>query len=693
MKDLPNIFGSKVFSDKVMKKRMSDEDYIALKTAVERGNEITLEIANSVAVAMKEWAIEQGATHYTHWFQPMTGITAEKHEGFIMPDNKGSVLMGFSGKELVKGESDASSFPSGGLRGTSEARGYTAWDPSSYAFVRNTTIYIPTAFYSYSGEALDKKVPLLRSMQTIDEAGVRLLHALGYDDVNKIITYVGAEQEYFLVDKKVYEKRLDLINTGRTLFGAAPAKSQELDDQYFGSIKPRVLKFMQELDEELWRLGVSSKTRHNEAAPAQHELAPIYCTANVATDHNQIVMEVMKSVANENGFVCLLNEKPYAFINGSGKHNNWSICTEDGINLLKPCTEGKDGDRFMLFLVAVIQAVDKYQNMLRIVTSSASNDNRLGANEAPPAIISIFLGDELDGMIGSIVGNEVAKVVPISLDSGAKVLPHFIRDTTDRNRTSPFAYTGNKFEFRALGSSFSIADVNTVLNTIVAESLNEFAEVIEKATDKEKAIREVLADAINAHRKIIFNGNGYSAEWVKEAERRGLYNLPTTPDALSHMLDKINVDLFAKYGVFSKSEFRARYEIECESYYKKVRIEAKTLLIMINKSILPPAIAYQNELLDVITKKINLGLNKNYENDLLEKISKDVNKISSIADEIEKASIVEDFSTNFDNALYTKDEIKTRMDAIRLPINDLERKVADKFWILPTYADLLNSEI
>ena len=567
--EIPALYGSLVFNDKVMRNKLPKDMYKALRKTIENGTHLELDVANSVAVAMKEWAVENGATHYTHWFQPMTGFTAEKHDSFITPVGDGEVIMDFSGKELVKGEPDASSFPSGGLRATFEARGYTAWDPTSPAFIKDGTLYIPTAFCSYSGEALDKKTPLLRSMETLNTEAVKMLKLLGNETVTSISTTIGPEQEYFLVDKDLYKKRKDLVFCGRTLFGAPAPKGQEMEDHYFGSLKPKVAAYMHDLDVELWKLGIPAKTKHNEVAPAQHELAPIFDTANVAVDHNQLTMEIMKKVADKHGLVCLLHEKPFEGINGSGKHNNWSLITNDGVNLLNPGSTPAQNIQFLVFLMAVIKAVDEYADLMRVSATSAGNDHRLGGNEAPPAIVSIFLGDELTAVLESIENDTFfGKQKKVQLDIGAHVLPHFVKDTTDRNRTSPFAFTGNKFEFRMLGSAASVANPNVVLNTAVAEALAQFYTELEgtKPEDMEQAVHELIKRAIRKHKKVIFNGNGYTDEWVAEAEKRGLYNLPSTPDCLPQLLADKNVELFTKHHVFTKEELTSRYEIKLENY-------------------------------------------------------------------------------------------------------------------------------
>ena len=587
---IPEMYGSLVFNDKVMRSKLPKDMYKALKKTIENGTHLELDVANSVAVAMKEWATENGATHYTHWFQPMTNVTAEKHDSFISPTGDGQVIMDFSGKELVKGEPDASSFPSGGLRATFEARGYTAWDPTSPAFIKDKTLYIPTAFCSYSGEALDKKTPLLRSMDVLNKEAVRILHILGNKEVRHIDTTVGPEQEYFLVDKDLYKKRKDLIFCGRTLLGASAPKGQEMEDHYFGALKPRVAAYMHDLDEELWKLGIPAKTKHNEVAPAQHELAPVFDTTNVAVDHNQLTMEIMKKVADKHNMVCLLHEKPFEGINGSGKHNNWSMSTDTGVNLLDPGKTPAENTQFLVFLVAVIKAVDDYADLLRVSVASAGNDHRLGANEAPPAIVSIFLGDELTDVLKSIENDTFfSNKHAVQMDIGAKVLPHFIKDTTDRNRTSPFAFTGNKFEFRMLGSAASVANPNIVLNTAVAEVLAEFSAALKDVPEEEmeSAVHALLKKTIEEHKRIIFNGNGYTDEWVEEAEKRGLYNLKATPDALPHFIAEKNIELFTKHGIFTREELFSRYDIWLENYYKTINIESNTLAEMIQKQVIP----------------------------------------------------------------------------------------------------------
>ena len=604
MSTVSELFGSMVFNDTVMKERLPKETYRAMQNAIRDGRRLDASVANVVANAMKDWAIEKGATHFTHWFQPMTGITAEKHDSFISPIKGGHVIMEFSGKELVRGEPDASSFPSGGLRATFEARGYTAWDPTSYAFIKDNTLCIPTAFCSYGGEVLDKKTPLLLSMQAVSRQAMRVLKLFGNADVTSVNVTVGPEQEYFLVDKELFSRRKDLLYTGRTLFGAMPPKGQELEDHYFGAIKPRIAAFMQDLDTELWKLGVLAKTEHNEVAPAQHELAPIFTTANIAADHNQITMEVMQKLAKKHGLVCLLHEKPFEGVNGSGKHNNWSLCTNTGVNLLEPGDTPYENAQFLLFLCAVIKAVDEYQDLLRISVASAGNDHRLGANEAPPAIISMFLGEELEGVLDAIEADAAYDAKEqVQMKIGVHVLPRFPKDTTDRNRTSPFAFTGNKFEFRMLGSSASISDANVVTNTAVAEALKQYADALEAAPDFAAALHDLIRDTIKKHKRIIFNGNGYDDAWVAEAERRGLSNLRTTPDALKHFLDEKNVALFTSHRVLTEAEMKARHEIMLESYCKIINIEALTMLDMAKKDILPAVTAYAGELASAAAAK------------------------------------------------------------------------------------------
>lgn len=694
MKDVPNIFGSMVFNNDIMKARLPKDTYKALQKTIEKGKHLELDVANVVANAMKNWAIEKGATHFTHWFQPMTGITAEKHDSFISPSFNGNITMEFSGKELVRGEPDASSFPSGGLRATFEARGYTAWDPTSYAFIKDDTLCIPTAFCSYSGEALDKKTPLLRSMEAIDKQAMRVLRLFG-DDFKRVITTVGPEQEYFLIDKEMYEKRPDLMYCGRTLFGARPPKGQELDDHYFGAIKQRVSAFMKELDEELWKLGVLAKTKHNEVAPAQHELAPIFTTTNIATDHNQLTMELMKSIANKHNLTCLLHEKPFAGVNGSGKHNNWSISTDTGVNLLEPGETPSQNARFLLFLTAVIKAVDDYQDLLRVSVANAGNDHRLGANEAPPAIVSIFLGDELTEILEAIENETMYEdKEKCHMAIGAKVLPHIPKDTTDRNRTSPFAFTGNKFEFRMLGSTFSISGPNIVLNTIVAETLSGFADVLEKSDNFNEDLNKLIKSIIKKHNRIIFNGNNYSQEWVEEAEKRGLLNLKTTVDALPYFISEKNIKLFTKHNVFAESEIHSRYEILMEGYCKTIHIEALTMSDMVKKEILPSVLRYQSELASLANSKKSLGVDICTE--LEEKLLINISKLGGCL--YKKLEILENDILDAKNDSDTKEQAKFYRDIIfadmislRGVVDELETLVAKNQWAYPTYAEILYS--
>ena len=695
MKNIPNLFGSLVFNDSVMKARLPKETYKALKNTIQAGKSLDLEVANVVANAMKDWAIEKGATHYTHWFQPMTGVTAEKHDSFIYPDKDGKIIMEFSGKELVKGEPDASSFPSGGLRATFEARGYTAWDPTSYAFIKDGTLCIPTAFCSYSGEALDKKTPVLRSMEALNKQALRILKLFGKDDVKKVITTVGPEQEYFLVDKDMYDKRPDLVFCGRTLFGARPPKGQEMEDHYFGTIKPRVSAYMKELEEELWKLGVLAKTKHNEVAPAQHELAPIFATTNIATDHNQLTMELMKSIANKHNLACLLHEKPFAGVNGSGKHNNWSISTDTGINLLEPGDTPSENAQFLLFLTAVIKAVDDYQDLLRVSVASAGNDHRLGANEAPPAIVSMFLGDELTDILTAIENDtSYTDKGRSEMEIGVRVLPKFFKDTTDRNRTSPFAFTGNKFEFRMLGSTFSIAGPNIVLNTIVAEELKQFADTLESSTNLDKDLNTLIKNTIKNHKRIIFNGNNYSDNWVQEAEKRGLLNLKTTPDALPYFIHSKNVDLFTKHHVFSESELYSRYEILMENYYKTIHIEALTVIDMVKKYIIPSVLSYQGEIASIANNKKQLAptLSCELEEKLLENLSKLGNCLYKKLDVLETSVLnSKNNSDLFEMAKYYRESIFINMQHLRGVVDELETLISKEHWTLPTYSELLFS--
>lgn len=695
MKDIPNLFGSLVFNDNVMKARLPKETYKALKNCIKAGKSLDLDVANVVANAMKDWAIEKGATHFTHWFQPMTGVTAEKHDSFIYPDKDGSIIMEFSGKELIKGEPDASSFPSGGLRATFEARGYTAWDPTSYAFIKDGTLCIPTAFCSYSGEALDKKTPVLRSMQALNKQALRILKLFGKTNIKKVITTVGPEQEYFLVDKEMYEKRPDLVFCGRTLFGARPPKGQELEDHYFGTITPRVSAYMKELDEELWKLGVLAKTKHNEVAPAQHELAPIFATTNIATDHNQLTMELMKSIANKHGLACLLHEKPFAGVNGSGKHNNWSISTDTGVNLLEPGDTPSENAQFLLFLTSIIKAVDDYQDLLRVSVASAGNDHRLGANEAPPAIVSIFLGDELTEILKSIE-NDTSYICKEKspMEIGVRVLPKFFKDTTDRNRTSPFAFTGNKFEFRMLGSAFSIAGANIVLNTIVAEELSQFADILENSSNFDEDLNTLIKNTIKSHNKIIFNGNNYSNDWVKEAEKRGLLNLKTTPDALPSFVNSKNVELFTKHHVLSETELYSRYEILLENYSKTIHIEALTMIDLAKKEIIPAILGYQGEIAEIANnkKKLSSSIQCCLEENILNKISALGNSLYSKLEDLEKSVLDAKLHTEaLDLAKYYREPVFMNMQQLRAVVDELETLVSKKYWTLPSYGELLFS--
>lgn len=695
MKDIPNLFGSLVFNDSVMKARLPKETYKKLKNTIQAGKSLDLEVANVVANAMKDWAIEKGATHYTHWFQPMTGVTAEKHDSFISPDKDGSIIMEFSGKELVQGEPDASSFPSGGLRATFEARGYTAWDPTSYAFIKDGTLCIPTAFCSYSGEALDKKTPVLRSMQALNKQALRILKLFGKDEVKKVITTVGPEQEYFLVDKEMYEKRPDLVFCGRTLFGARPPKGQEMEDHYFGTIKPRVSAYMKELEEELWKLGVLAKTKHNEVAPAQHELAPIFNTTNIATDHNQLTMELMKSIANKHGLACLLHEKPFAGVNGSGKHNNWSISTDTGVNLLEPGDTPSENAQFLLFLSAVIKAVDDYQDLLRVSVASAGNDHRLGANEAPPAIVSMFLGDELTDIITAIEnGTNYIDKGKSEMEIGVRVLPKFFKDTTDRNRTSPFAFTGNKFEFRMLGSTFSIAGPNIILNTIVAEELRQFADILEKSNNFDEDLNTLIKNTIRDHKRIIFNGNNYSDDWIQEAEKRGLLNLKTTPDALPYFIHSKNIELFTKHHVFSESELYSRYEILMENYCKTIHIEALTMIDIVKKFIIPSVLSYQGEIAGIANskKQLNPTLQCELEEKLLHDLSRLGNYLYAKLDTLETSVLnAKNHSDLLESAKYYRESIFINMQHLRGVVDELETLIGKDHWALPTYGELLFS--
>ncbi|MBQ8812899.1 MAG: glutamine synthetase III [Lachnospiraceae bacterium] len=687
------LFGTLVFNDSVMKERLPKETYKAMQKAIQEGRRLDLSVANVVANAMKDWAIEKGATHFTHWFQPMTGVTAEKHDSFISPIEGGRVIMEFSGKELVKGESDASSFPSGGLRSTFEARGYTAWDPTSYAFIKDRTLYIPTAFCSYTGEALDKKTPLLRSMEAINKQTLRVLKLFGNDDVTAVRTTVGPEQEYFLIDMDMYNRRKDLIYTGRTLFGNKPPKGQELDDHYFGTLKPRVAAFMAELDEELWKLGVLVKTEHNEAAPAQHELAPIFSTTNIATDHNQLTMEMMQKIAKKHGMVCLLHEKPFAGISGSGKHNNWSISTNTGVNLLEPGETPYENAQFLLFLVAVIKAVDDYQDLLRISVASAGNDHRLGANEAPPAVVSMFLGDELNEILESIETDSAYTAKEhVQMKIGVHVLPRFPKDTTDRNRTSPFAFTGNKFEFRMLGSADSIACANVMLNTSVAESLRVFADELEGAEDFNTALHELIKRTIKEHKRIIFNGNGYDDAWIKEAEQRGLLNLKTTPDCLPYYAHEKNLELFRTHRIYTETEVRSRCDIMLENYCKIINIEGLTMVDMVKKDILPAVSSYIKVLAETgnAKKAFCPGVDCTYEENLVFRLSELCGVVcKQVIDLDEKLTQARNSIGHYAAANYYKDVVLGAMSALRSNVDEMETITDAKYWPYPSYGDLL----
>ena len=693
-KSVPEYFGSLVFDDRVMKAKLQSKVYASLKKTIDEGASLNNEVANAVASAMKEWAVEHGATHFTHWFQPLTGITAEKHDSFISPSPDGGVIMEFSGKELIKGEPDASSFPSGGLRATFEARGYTAWDPTSYAFIKDKTLCIPTAFCSYSGDALDQKTPLLRSMQALNKQALRILKLFGNTDVKCVRTSVGPEQEYFLVDKEMLEKRKDLIFCGRTLFGAKPPKGQEMDDHYFGVIKPRVAAFMADLNEELWKLGVLAKTEHNEVAPAQHELAPIYATTNIATDHNQLTMEVMQKVASKHGLVCLLHEKPFDGVNGSGKHNNWSMATDTGVNLLTPGDTPYENAQFLLLLCAVIKAVDDYQDLLRMSVATAGNDHRLGANEAPPAVVSIFLGDELTAVLDAIENDTpYAGAEKTVMRLGVHTLPKFTRDTTDRNRTSPFAFTGNKFEFRMLGSANSIATTNIMINSAVAESLKIYADRLEGADDFETALHDMIKKTIKDHKRIIFNGNGYDDAWIKEAtEVRGLLNLKTTPDAYKALLEKKNIDLLTSHKVFSLAEIKARYDTGLENYSKSVHIEGRTMVDMADKEIIPAIEEYIKDLsLSITAKKAAVAtVSCKYETGLIEKLSDLVEKAHDASDELKTS--LDKYKTIADDteaAFFIKDDVLEKMAELRKYCDEAETLTAKKYWPFPTYSDLM----
>ena len=695
MSKVPEMFGMMVFNDKKMQERLPKSTYNALKKTVQDGEPLDLSVANVVASSMKDWAIEMGCTHYTHWFQPMTGITAEKHDSFIQPNGDG-VIMEFSGKELIKGEPDASSFPSGGIRATFEARGYTTWDPTSPAFVRDGTLYIPTAFCSYTGEVLDKKTPLLRSMERINSEAVKLLHLLGKTDVTRVITTVGPEQEYFLIDRELYDQRIDLKLTGRTLFGAKAPKGQELDDHYFGAIRPRVAAYMRDLDEELWKLGVLSKTKHNEVAPSQHELAPIFTTSNIANDHNELTMEIMKKTAEKHGLVCLLHEKPFAGVNGSGKHNNWSLSTNTGENLLSPGKHPENNNQFLLFLAAVVKAVDEYQDLLRITVASAGNDHRLGAHEAPPAIISMYLGDDLGELVQSIInGTDYVSPRKERMQTGVDVLADFKKDTSDRNRTSPFAFTGNKFEFRALGSALHLGCPNYMLNTMVAEELSEFYDALKDADDLNAAIGALVKKVFTEHQRIIFNGDNYADEWVEEAKKRGLLNLKSLPDAFEHFMDEKNVKLFVKNNICTEAEFRARYEIELETYSKQINIEALTMIDMAKKNITPAVTAFVRELTDAALAKKALSdrIPTTVEENLIISLSNKLVCFVNLTSELEEAVLN---ATNFSGdglklARYYREGVLTKMQELRAVGDSMETETAADFWPFPSYSELLFS--
>jgi len=696
---IPELYGSLVFNDKIMREKLPKDMYKALKKTIENGTHLELDVANSVAVAMKEWALEHGATHYTHWFQPMTNFTAEKHDSFISPTVDGQVIMDFSGKELVKGEPDASSFPSGGLRATFEARGYTAWDPTSPAFIKDRTLYIPTAFCSYSGEALDKKTPLLRSMDTLNKEAVKILRLLGNTEVKHINTTVGPEQEYFLVDKDLYNKRKDLIFCGRTLIGAPAPKGQEMEDHYFGTLKPRVSAYMHDLDEELWKLGIPAKTKHNEVAPAQHELAPVFDTTNVAVDHNQLTMEIMKKVAAKHNMVCLLHEKPFEGINGSGKHNNWSMSTDTGVNLLDPGKTPAENTQFLIFLVAVIKAVDDYADLLRISVASAGNDHRLGANEAPPAVVSIFLGDELTEVLKAIENDEFfVGHSAVQMDIGAKVLPHFVKDNTDRNRTSPFAFTGNKFEFRMLGSSSSVANPNIILNTAVAESLRQFYEKLKDvpADEMESAVHELLKQTIIDHKRVIFNGNGYTDEWLEEAKKRGLYNLVSTPDALPHFIDEKNERLLTSHHIFTDAELHSRYEIKMENYVKTLHIEANTLVEIIQKDLLPSITTYMEKLAQTasLKKSVVPGISVSAEASLLSRLTELAETMTKDLETLKADTAMAEYEVDKDllkSAKLYQSVVLTDMEKVRVSADAAEALIPDSILPYPTYGKLLFS--
>lgn len=693
--NLPEMFGTMVFNEGVMQERLPREVYISLKNTIEDGKPLDISLANVVANAMKDWAVEKGATHYTHWFQPMTGVTAEKHDSFIVPDKKGGVIMEFSGRELIKGEPDASSFPSGGIRATFEARGYTSWDPTSYAFIWETTLYIPTAFCSYGGEALDRKTPLLRSMSALSRQALRIVRLFG-NKTKSVVTTVGPEQEYFLVDRDAYNKRKDIVFTGRTLFGARPPKGQEMDDHYFGSLKLRVSEYMQDLDKELWKLGIPSKTRHNETAPAQHELACFFSTTNLATDQNQLVMSIMRKVAKRHGLTCLLHEKPFDGINGSGKHNNWSMATHDGANLLDPGSSPEENAQFLLFLCAVIKAVDSHQDLMRVSVSSSGNDHRLGSHEAPPAIISMFIGEELESILESIESGESYDKADVGvINIGVDVLPTFPMDSTDRNRTSPFAFTGNKFEFRMLGSASSLADPNSTLNTIVADALCDFADTLENAEDFNAELNSLIRNTIKNHKKILFNGNGYSEEWIEGAERRGLMNIKTTADAIPHLIKEDNIRLFEKYGTYTETELRSRYEILLGSYNKTLHIEANTMIEMVRTAYLPSVMKYSKEIAETINSKRRAcpGTACKAESELLSEISRLTDEAydrnNKLIKDMELADIMEQDTEISEIAIYYRDTVVPAMARLRESVDNLEVLVSKEYWPYPSYGNLL----
>ena len=689
--NVPEIFGSMVFNDAIMRDKLPKDIYKSLKKTIEDGRDLDISIANVVAIAMKDWAIEKGATHYTHWFQPLTGITAEKHDSFISPQSDGRVIMEFSGKELIKGEPDASSFPSGGLRATFEARGYTAWDPTSYAFVKDGVLCIPTAFCSYGGEALDKKTPLLRSMETLNEQALRILRLFGNTSVKRVTTTVGPEQEYFLVDRDVYNKRKDLIYCGRTLFGAMAPKGQEMDDHYFGAILRRVQAYMEDLNDELWKLGILSKTEHNEVAPAQHEMAPIFDTANIAIDHNQVTMEIMKNVAKRHNMICLLHEKPFAGVNGSGKHNNWSMITDEGVNLLEPGKSPHENAQFLLFLTAIIKAIDEYQDLMRVSIASAGNDHRLGASEAPPAIMSIFLGDDLGEILDCIEKGTSYKNQGVGkMEIGVHVLPSFPKDTTDRNRTSPFAFTGNKFEFRSCGSSMSVSGPNTILNTIVAEELRKFAEELEPADDFTEALNDLIKRTIQEHKRIIFNGDGYSEAWVKEASRRGLPNVPSMIEAASALTTEKSVSLFEKFGIFTKTELKSREKVVYETYSKSIHVEAATMVEMVSKQILPACVRYAGNLASSVRELNGSGIDTSTEKEMLKDVSDNINELKASLDrlmgDLKKTETLPDGK---ETAFYYKDTVMLDMESLRKPADRLELIVDKELWPFPSYGELV----